>query len=68
MSNDRITMMEDTFENGQTHEAVQGITIIIDGKLKQVIDLIKQKNPNYETTMAIVRDAFIMGLNDMIKQ
>lgn len=37
---DKVTIMSDTFENEESGETVQGITIIIDGKLKQVMDVL----------------------------
>lgn len=47
-------------------EKVQGITIIIDGKLKEVVDLLMQNNPAYKNYTEIVRDAFFQGINSMI--
>lgn len=35
--------MNEEYENDKTGEKVQGITIIVDGKLKDVIDLLMKK-------------------------
>ena len=37
-SNDTVTMLNEEFENDQTGEKVEGITIIVDGQFKQVLD------------------------------
>ena len=42
-SNDTVTMLNEEFENDQTGEKVEGITIIVDGQFKQVLDIIKAK-------------------------
>ncbi|MDE1454326.1 hypothetical protein PVN32_19390 [Bacillus paralicheniformis] len=42
-SNDTVTMLNEEFVNDQTGEKVEGITIIIDGQFKQVLDIIKAK-------------------------
>ncbi|MEQ8199697.1 MAG: hypothetical protein ABRQ27_17130 [Clostridiaceae bacterium] len=36
-----VTMLSEEFENDKTGEKVEGITIIVDGKLKEVLDLIR---------------------------
>lgn len=66
MDNNIVTILNDEFENDKTGEKVQGITIIVDGKLKEIVDLLMKKNPNYRNYTEIVRDAFFNGINSMI--
>lgn len=66
MDNNTVTILNEEFENDKTGEKVQGITIIVDGKLKEVIDLLMKNNPNYMDYSEIVRDAFFKGINSMI--
>ncbi|MDE6388732.1 MAG: hypothetical protein K2L82_13120 [Lachnospiraceae bacterium] len=66
MDNNIVTILNEEFENDKSGEKVQGITIIIDGKLKEVVDLLMQNNPNYKNYTEIVRDAFFQGINSMI--
>jgi len=68
MSNDFITFLNEKFENDKTGETVNGITIIIDGKLKNVIDKIIQNNSEYSTYSDVVRDALLNGINSIIKR
>lgn len=66
MDNNTFTILNEEFENDKTGEKVQGITIILDGKLKEVVDLLMKNNPDYKNYTEIVRDAFLNGLNSMI--
>lgn len=65
MDNNTITILNEEFENGVTGDNVQGITIIVDGKLKEILDLLIN-NHNYQNYTEIVRDAFFEGLNSII--
>ena len=65
---DKVTIISEDFENEKTGEISQGITIIIDGKVKEVLDLLMQKNPGYNNYSEVVRDAFFSGINQMIKE
>lgn len=64
-SNDTVTMLNEEFENDQTGEKVEGITIIVDGQFKQVLDMIKAKSDSYQNYTEIIRDALFEGVNSM---
>ena len=68
MENNKVTILSEEFENDKTGEKVQGITIIVDGKLKEVLDLLMKNNPDYKNYTEIVRDAFFDGINSMIRE
>lgn len=68
MDNNIVTILNEEFENDKTGEKVQGITIIVEGKLKEVLDLLMKNNPNYKNYTEIVRDAFFNGINSMIRE
>lgn len=68
MDNNTVTILNEEFENDKTGEKVQGITIIVEGKLKEVLDLLMKNNPDYKNYTEIVRDAFFNGINSMIKE
>ena len=68
MDNNTVTILNEEFENDKTGEKVQGITIIVEGKLKEVLDLFMKNNPNYKNYTEIVRDAFFNGINSMIRE
>lgn len=65
----KITMMRETFTNDKTGENVDGITIIIDGVLKQVLDkIISENNEKYTDYTTLLQDALMKGINNIIKQ
>ena len=68
MDNNTVTILNEEFENDKTGEKVQGITIIVEGNLKEVLDLLMKNNPNYKNYTEIVRDAFFNGINSMIRE
>ena len=68
MDNNTVTILNEEFENDKTGEKVQGITIIVEGILKEVLDLLMKNNPNYKNYTEIVRDAFFNGINSMIRE
>lgn len=68
MDNNTVTILNEEFENDKTGEKVQGVTIIMDGKLKEVVDLLMKNNPNYKNYTEVVRDAFFRGINTMIME
>ena len=63
-----VTILNEEFENDKTDEKVQGITIIVEGKLKEVLDFLMKNNPDYKNYTEIVRDAFFNGINSMIRE
>ena len=66
MDNNIVTILNEEFENDKSGEKVQGITIIMDGKLKEVVDTLMKNNSDYKNYTEIVRDAFFKGINSMI--
>ena len=63
-----VTILNEEFENDKTGEKVQGLTIIVDGKLKQVMDIIMEKDENYNNYTEIVRDSLFNGINNLINK
>lgn len=60
-----ISIITEEFENDKTGEKVEGITIIVDGILKQFFDIIKQEKSQYTDNVSIVQDALIKGLEEI---
>lgn len=60
-------MINEEFENESTGEKVEGITIIVGSMLKQVIDIIKMKQPDYKNNVSVLQDALMRGLEDIRK-
>ncbi|MCI8877330.1 MAG: hypothetical protein HFI77_15290 [Lachnospiraceae bacterium] len=62
-----ISLMTEEFENEQTGEKVEGITIIVDGILKEFFDIIKLEKKEYTNNVSIVQDALMKGLEEIKK-
>ena len=66
MESNTVTILNEEFENDKTGEKVKGITIIMDGKLKEVVDLLMKNDSSYNNYTEVVRDALFKGINSMI--
>ncbi|WP_262421865.1 hypothetical protein [Bacillus aquiflavi] len=43
MTNEKLTIIRETFKNDETGELTPAITVIIDGNIKKVLDIIMEK-------------------------
>ncbi len=66
--NDKVSILQEEFENGQTGDKVPGITIIVDGKIREVMDLLIEKNPQYKNYIDVVKTAFFAGIGQIIQE
>ena len=60
-----ISILTEEFENEKTGERVEGITIMIDGALKDFFDIIKREKREYTSNVSIVQDALVRGLEQI---
>lgn len=60
--NGQINILEEDFQS-ETGEKVKGVTIIIDGKFKQVLDTIIKCDNNYTSYLDIISAALVKGVN-----
>lgn len=68
MSKNTLSMLNEEFENEKTGEKVPGITIIIDGKVRQVLDILIENNEKYSNYMEVIKDALFEGIGQMIQK
>ena len=61
---DKISILIEQFENDTTGDIVEGITILVDGKLKDVVDILKDKL-NQKESVNIIHDALLIGLEEL---
>lgn len=57
-----ISIISEEFENEKTGEKVEGITIMVDGMFKEVLNIIRTDNPQYENNVSLIQDALMKGL------
>lgn len=60
-----ISIMTEEFENEKTGERVEGITIMVDGAIKELFEIIKREKVEYENNVSIVQDALMKGLEQI---
>lgn len=60
-----ISIMTEEFENEKTGEKVEGITIMVDGVIKELFEIIKREKVEYKNNVSIVQDALIKGLEEI---
>ena len=65
VTENKITLLNEEFENEKTGEKIQGITVIVDGKLKEVMNILITQN-RYDNYTEIVKEALFEGINVMI--
>lgn len=64
----KIRIISEEFTNENTGEIVTGLTLMVDGKLKQVFDIIIQKNGGDKTYLDIMQEALISGIEEQIQR
>lgn len=65
-SEDTFTIMKDMFGKKGSDEQVEGLTLIIDGKLKDVFDTIIAKSDDYTNYTDVLSSVIVHGVTGMI--
>lgn len=63
----KLNMLSEKFVNGENGQEVEGITIMIDGKFKQALDIIMDNIVEYTSYAEIMRDIIFSGTSQMIE-
>lgn len=64
----KVRIMAEEFENTDTGEKVTGITVMIDGKLKQVFDVMIKKSGGEKSYLEMLQEVLVMGIDEYIKR
>lgn len=64
----KMRIMAEEFENTDTGEKVTGITVVIDGKLKQVFDVMIKKSGGEKSYLEMLQEVLVMGIDEYIKR
>ena len=64
----KMRIMSEEFENTNTGEKVTGITVMIDGKLKQVFDVMIKKSGGEKSYLELLQEVLVMGIDEYIKR
>lgn len=64
----KMRIMAEEFENTDTGEKVTGITVMIDGKLKQVFDAMIKKSGGEKSYLEMLQEVLVTGIDEYIKR
>ncbi len=64
----KMRIMSEEFENTTTGEKVTGVTVMIDGKLKQVFDIMIKKSDNNKSYLEMLQEVLVLGIDEYIKK
>ena len=64
----KMRIMSEEFENTNTGENVNGVTVMIDGKLKQVFDVMIKKSGGEKSYLEMLQEVLVMGIDEYIKR
>ena len=65
MNDDKMTVIQEMFKNGETDELVPAVTVILDGKIKGVVDILMEKK-GYEGYQEAISDIIFKGISTII--
>ncbi|MBC6309998.1 hypothetical protein HCJ66_10635 [Listeria sp. FSL L7-1582] len=66
MSNDMLTILNESYKKQGTEEEIEGLTVLLDGTIKQVFDKIRIEK-NYKDNNEVLRDIIFTGVNSIIE-
>ncbi|MFD0588480.1 hypothetical protein ACFQZE_10740 [Paenibacillus sp. GCM10027627] len=68
MSQDnKLNLLSEKLVNGDTGQEVEGITVMIDGKFKQALDIIMDNSDGYTNYSEIIRDIIFSGTQQIVE-
>ena len=68
MSDNKVSIISEQYENEKTGEKIEGITILIDGQLKRMFDIIYEKEGSYTSYKEVMRDILFSGINHFVEK
>ena len=67
MESNKLTIMSEMYRQDGTDIEVEGLTVIVDGVIKQAFDKIKEIR-SYKSYNEVLRDILFEGINTIITQ
>ncbi|MFK4474791.1 hypothetical protein ABH897_004559 [Paenibacillus sp. RC73] len=63
----KLNLLSEKFVNSESGQEVEGITIMIDGKFKQALDIIMDNIDEYSSYTEIMRDIIFSGTSQIVE-
>ncbi|PKJ52520.1 hypothetical protein [Bacillus sp. SN10] len=67
MEEDKLVMIKETFKNEETGELTPGVTIILDGNLRGVLEIIMEKE-GYSDYPEALKEVIFEGIHHFVKR
>lgn len=67
MEENKVVMIKETFKNGETGELTPGVTIILDGNLREVLEIIMEKE-GYSDYPEALKEVIFEGIHHFVKR
>ncbi|WEY93750.1 hypothetical protein P5624_07695 [Bacillus subtilis] len=64
---DSLVIIKESFKKEGSEEDIEGLTIMIDGVIKQVFNKIRNER-NYNSNNEVMRDIIFEGINSIVKK
>lgn len=64
---DSLVILNENFKKEGSEEDIEGLTIMIDGVIKQVFSKIRNEK-NYNSNNEVLRDIIFEGINSIVKK
>ena len=64
----KMRIVAEEFENTTTGEKVTGVTVMIDGKLRQVFDIMIAKSGYNKSYLEMLQEVLVLGIDEYIKK
>lgn len=65
---DTFTILKDTFGKQGCDKKVDGLTVIVDGKLKEVFDTILNTTDKYDNYTDLLSEIMVKGINSIMHE
>ncbi|MEC3248172.1 hypothetical protein P9159_16260 [Bacillus cereus] len=67
MEENKVVMIKETFKNEETGELTPGVTIILDGNLREVLEIIMEKE-GYSDYPEALKEVIFEGIYHFVKR
>ncbi|MGR5912765.1 hypothetical protein ACT7DG_25460 [Bacillus cereus] len=67
MEENKVVMIKETFKNEETGEPTPGVTIILDGNLREVLEIIMEKE-GYSDYPEALKEVIFEGIHHFVKR
>ncbi|HFJ9271933.1 hypothetical protein PDL68_16935 [Bacillus cereus] len=67
MEENKVVMIKETFKNEETGELTPGVTIILDGNLREVLEIIMEKE-GYSDYPEALKEVISEGIHHFVKR